>query len=101
MTAEDDTVEDVGRDADEEDDGVEVADEDVLYGGESLKGDDVVGVVPRKIAIHVTVDLGVSAVCSISHCGCDFHSLIGRSVLIGTGVLTHEYNNHTQFTTLT
>ena len=75
MTEEDDTVEDVGRDADAEDDGVEVADEDVLYGGESLKGDDVVGVVPGKIAIHVTIDLGVGAVCSISHCGCDFHSL--------------------------
>ena len=48
------TVEDVSRDADEEDDGVEVADEDVVYGGQSLIGDDVVGVVPRSKAIHVT-----------------------------------------------
>ena len=53
MAEEDDTVEDVSRDADAKDDGVEVADEDVLYGGESLKGDDVVGVVPRNKAVYV------------------------------------------------
>ena len=54
MTEEDDTVDDVSRDADEEDDGVEVADEDVGYGGGSLIADDVVGVVPRNKAVHVT-----------------------------------------------
>ena len=54
MTEEHDTVEDVSRDADEEDDGVEVADEDVSYCGGSLIADDVVGVVPRNKAVHVT-----------------------------------------------
>ena len=54
MTEEDDTVEDVSRDADDEDDGVDVADEDVVYGGESLIADDVVGVVPWNKAVHVT-----------------------------------------------
>ena len=51
MTEEDDTVEDVSRDADEEDDGVEVAEEAVVYGDESLIADDVVGVVPRNKAV--------------------------------------------------
>ena len=54
MTEEDDTVEDVSRDADEEDDGVEIAEEDVVHGGECLIGDDVVGVVPRNKAVDVT-----------------------------------------------
>ena len=53
MTKEDDTVEDVSWDADAEDDGIEVANKDVLYGGKSLKGDDVVGVVPRNKAVYV------------------------------------------------
>ena len=53
MTEEDDTVEDVSRDADDEDDGVEVADEDVVYGGQSLIADEVVGVVPRNKAVDV------------------------------------------------
>ena len=54
MTEEHNTVEDVSRDADEEDDGVEVANKDVAYGGVSLIGDDVVGVVPRNKAVHFT-----------------------------------------------
>ena len=54
MTEEDDTVGDVSRDADEEDDAVEVANEDVAYGGGSLIGDDVVGIVPRNKAVDVT-----------------------------------------------
>ena len=51
MTEEHDTVEDVSRDADEEDDGVEIAEEDVVHGGECLIGDDVVGVVPPNKAV--------------------------------------------------
>ena len=53
MTKEDDTVEDVSWDADAEDDGIEVANKDVLYSGKSFKGDDVVGVVPRNKAVYV------------------------------------------------
>ena len=53
MTEEDDTVEDVSRDADEEDDGVDVADEDVVKDGGSLIADEVVGVVPRNKAVDV------------------------------------------------
>ena len=66
MTEEYNTVEDVSRDADKEDDGVEVADEDVVYGGEHLIGDDVVGVVPRNIAVYVTVIDAM--VCLNLHC---------------------------------
>ena len=62
MTEEDDTVEDVSRDADDEDDGVDVADEDVVKDGESLIADDVVGVVPRSKAIHVTTAVAVTVV---------------------------------------
>ena len=62
MTEEHNTVEDVSRDADAEDDGVEVAAEDVLYGGVSLIGDDVIGVVPRNKAIRVTTVFDVTAV---------------------------------------
>ena len=62
MTEEHNTVEDVSRDADEENDGVEVADEDVVYGGERLIGDDVVGVVPRNKDIHVTTAVAFTVV---------------------------------------
>ena len=62
MTEEHDTVEDVSRDADAEEDGIEVADEDVLYGEESLEGDDVIGVVPRNEAVYVTIAFAVTAV---------------------------------------
>ena len=72
MTEEYNTVEDVSRDADKEDDGVEVADEDVVYGGEHLIGDDVVGVVPRNKDIHVTAAVAFTVVILnlsyFSHC---------------------------------
>ena len=53
LTVEHDTVEDVSRDAEAEDERVDITNEDVLNGGESLKGDDVVGVVPRNKAVCV------------------------------------------------
>ena len=59
MTEEHNTVEDVSRDADEENDGVEVADEDVVHGGESLVGDDVVGVVPRNKTVTMVFAVAV------------------------------------------
>ena len=66
MTEEDDTAEDVSRNADAEDQRVEVADKDVLCGDECLKGDDVVGVVPRNKAVYVTeID---AMVCLNFHC---------------------------------
>ena len=58
LTEEDDTAEDVGRHAEDEDEGVEIAEEDVVHGGVGLKGDDVIGVVPRNklvIVFAVTV----------------------------------------------
>ena len=48
MTEEDDTAEDVGRHADDEDEWIEIAEEDVVHGGVGLKGDDVIRVVPRN-----------------------------------------------------
>ena len=62
MAEKHDTVEDVSRDADAEDDGVEVAAEDVLYGGVTLIGDDVIGVVPRNKAVCVTTVFDVTVV---------------------------------------
>ena len=59
MTEEDDTVEDVSRDADAKDDGVDVAVYDALYGDEGLKGDDVIGVVPRNKVVFTTVIFAV------------------------------------------
>ena len=59
MTEEHNTVEDVSRDADEEDDGVEVAEEDVAHGGESLKGDDIVAVVPRNKIVTMVFAVAV------------------------------------------
>ena len=56
MTEEDDTAEDVGRNADDEDEWIEIAEEDVVHGGVGLKGDDVIRVVQRnKLVFAVTV----------------------------------------------
>ena len=58
MTEEDDTAEDVGRHADDEDEGIEIAEEDVVHGGVGFKGDDVIRVVPSNklvIVFAVTV----------------------------------------------
>ena len=55
LAKEDDTVEDVSRDADAEDDGIEVAEKCVLYGAKRLNGDDVIGVVPRNEVVYVTI----------------------------------------------
>ena len=68
MTEEDDTVEDVSRDADAEEDGIDVAEDDVLYGQESLNGDDVIGVVPRNKVVSVTVAFAVTVVHLNLHC---------------------------------
>ena len=68
LTEEDDTVEDVSRDADAEDEGIEVADDDVLRGGESLKGDDVIWVVPRNEVVYVTIAFAVTMVHFNLHC---------------------------------
>ena len=51
LTEEHDTAEDIGRHTDEEDEGIDVAIDDVVYCGESLEGDDVIGVVPRNKAL--------------------------------------------------
>jgi len=58
LTEEDDTAEDVGRHADDEDEGIEIAEEDVVHGGVGLKGDDVIRVVPRnKLVIYSSVTM--------------------------------------------
>ena len=58
MTEEDDTAEDVGRHADDEDEWIEIAEEDVVHGGVGLKGDDVIRVVPRnKLVIYFSVTM--------------------------------------------
>ena len=62
LSEEHDTVEDVSRHADAEEDGIEVAENDILYGEESLKGDDVIGVVPRNKVVYVTVAFAVTVV---------------------------------------
>ena len=62
MTEEHNTVEDVSRHADAKDDGVKVAVDDILYGGISLIGDDVIGIVPRNKAICVTKAVAVTVV---------------------------------------
>ena len=59
LTAEHDTVEDVSRDADAEDDGIQIAKDEVLYGRVSLNGDDVIGVVPWKKGVYVTIPFAV------------------------------------------
>ena len=62
LTEEHDTVEDVSRNADAEDEGIKVADEDVLYDKESLNADDVIGVVPRNKVVCVTVAFAVTII---------------------------------------
>ena len=58
MTEEDDTAEDVGRHADDENKGIEIAEEDVVHGGVGLKGDDVIRVVPsNKLVIVFAVTI--------------------------------------------
>ena len=58
MTEEDDTAEDVGWNADDEDEWIEIAEEDVVHGGVGLKGDDVIRVVPRnKLVIYFSVTM--------------------------------------------
>ena len=68
MTEEDDTVEDVSRDADAEEEGINVAKEDVLYGQESVNGDDVIVVVPRNKGVYVTIAFAVTMVHLNLHC---------------------------------
>ena len=67
MTEEHDTVEGVNRDADEEDDGIEVAEEAVVYGDESLIADDVVRVVPRNKAVTMVF---AATVVNLNHPNC-------------------------------
>ena len=67
MTEEHNAAEDVSRDANAEYDGIEVAGEDVFYGGESLKGDDVIGVVPRNKAVYVSITFAVTVVALSIH----------------------------------
>ena len=53
MTEEDDTVEDVSRYANAEDDGVDVAVDDILCCDEGVKSDDIIRVVPGKKTVAV------------------------------------------------
>ena len=62
LTAEHDTVEDVSRDADAEDEGIAVAEDEILYDSVSLKCDDVIGVVPRKKVVYITIAFAVAMV---------------------------------------
>ena len=62
LAKEDDTVDDVSRDSDAEEEGIEVAKEGVLYGGDRMNGDDVIGVVPRNEVVNVTVAFAVTMV---------------------------------------
>ena len=62
LTAEHDTVEDVSRDADAEDEGIHIAADEVHQGPDSLKGDDVIGVVPRNKGVCVTIVCVVTTV---------------------------------------
>ena len=62
LTEEHDTVEDVSRDADAEDEGIQIAKTEVLYGCERLEGDDVIGVVPGNKAVYVTIAFAVTKV---------------------------------------
>ena len=62
MAEEHDTVKHVSRNSDDEDYAIDVAGDDVVYGGVSLKGDDVVGVVPWNKTVHVTIAFAVTVV---------------------------------------
>ena len=73
MTEEHDAVEAVGWNADDEDNRIDVADKDVVYGDESLKADDVVGVVPRNKAVYVIVIFAVTVV--DSNLRCHYHGI--------------------------
>ena len=68
LTAEHDTVEDVSRDADAEDEGIEVAEDGVLHDSVSLNCDDVIGVVPRNKVVYVTTAFAVTMVHWNPHC---------------------------------
>ena len=68
LTEEHDTVEDVSRDADAEDEGIQIAKTEVLYGCERLEGDDVIGVVPRNKAVYVTIAFAVTKVHKKPNC---------------------------------
>ena len=68
LTEEHNTAEDVSRDADAEDEGIEVAEHGILYGGESLKSNNVIGVVPRNIVVRVTIVFAVVKVEFNLHC---------------------------------
>ena len=80
LTEEDDTAEDVGRNADDQDQGVEIAEEDIVQGGVSLKGDDVIRVVPWNKLVHVIIAFAVTVVNlklnNRHHCfRCCYHNL--------------------------
>ena len=68
LTEEHDTGEDVSRDADAEEEGIQIAAAEVLYGSVSLQGDNVIGVVPRNIVVYVAIDVGVTIVHWNLHC---------------------------------
>ena len=59
LTEEHDTVDEVSRNAEAEDEGINVAVDDIINGGESLNSDDVIGVVPRNKTVHITVAFSV------------------------------------------
>ena len=62
MTEEDDTAEDVGRHADDEDEWIEIAAEETVDGGVSLKGDDVIRVVPWNKPVSVIRAFAVTVI---------------------------------------
>ena len=68
MAEEYNTVDDVSRDADAEEDGIQIAKDEVLYGDERLKGDDVIGVVPRDKVVYVTTAFAVAMAHWNFHC---------------------------------
>ena len=68
LTEEHDTVDDVSRNTNEEDEGVDVAIDDIVYGSESLKSDDVIGIVPGNKIVCVTIALAISMVDLNLHC---------------------------------
>ena len=72
MTEEHDTVEEVNRDANAEDEGSEVAYENIFYDGESLKGNNIIGVVPRNKVVYVSIVFAVSTVHLTLHLSCSW-----------------------------
>ena len=80
MTEEDDTAQDVGRNADDQDQGVEIAEEDIVQGSVSLKGDDIIRVVPWNKLVYVIIAFAVTVVSlklsNRCHCiRCCYHNL--------------------------